>query len=117
VDPKSERLLGAAIVGAEAGELIHVFVALIQAGASARAIVDAEFVHPTFAEGLQSLVMSLDTHAASATRPGAAARPRAHSARSHPVPAPGRQRARCGLRRAGTHEVSRDDRARDRHRE
>ena len=60
VDPTSERVLGAAIVGAEAGELIHVFVALIQAGASARAVVDAEFVHPTFAEGLQSLVMSLE---------------------------------------------------------
>jgi pyruvate/2-oxoglutarate dehydrogenase complex dihydrolipoamide dehydrogenase (E3) component len=60
VDPKSERILGACIVGAEAGELIHVFVALIQAQASARAIVDAEFVHPTFAEGLQSVVMNLE---------------------------------------------------------
>ena len=60
VDPKTERVLGAALVGAEAGELIHVFVALMQAGASARAIVDAEFVHPTFSEGVQSLVMNLD---------------------------------------------------------
>jgi pyruvate/2-oxoglutarate dehydrogenase complex dihydrolipoamide dehydrogenase (E3) component len=60
VDPKTERVLGAAIVGAEAGELIHIFVALMQAGASARAIVDAEFVHPTFAEGVQSLVMKLE---------------------------------------------------------
>jgi len=60
LDPKTERVLGAAIVGAEAGELIHVFVTLMQAGASARAIVDAEFVHPTFAEGVQSLVMKLD---------------------------------------------------------
>lgn len=60
VDPKSERILGASIVGAEAGELIHVFVALIQAQAPARAIVDAQFVHPTFAEGLQSVVMSLE---------------------------------------------------------
>jgi pyruvate/2-oxoglutarate dehydrogenase complex dihydrolipoamide dehydrogenase (E3) component len=60
VDPKTERVLGAAIVGAEAGELIHIFVALMQAGASARAIVDAEFVHPTFAEGVQSLVMTLE---------------------------------------------------------
>ena len=59
IDPKTERVLGAAIVGAEAGELIHIFVALMQAGASARAIVDAEFVHPTFAEGVQSLVMKL----------------------------------------------------------
>jgi pyruvate/2-oxoglutarate dehydrogenase complex dihydrolipoamide dehydrogenase (E3) component len=60
VDPKTERVLGAAIVGVEAGELIHIFVALMQAGASARAIVDAEFVHPTFAEGVQSLVMKLE---------------------------------------------------------
>jgi pyruvate/2-oxoglutarate dehydrogenase complex dihydrolipoamide dehydrogenase (E3) component len=60
VDPRTERVLGAALVGAEAGELVHVFIALMQAGASARAIVDAEFVHPTFAEGVQSLVMKLD---------------------------------------------------------
>jgi pyruvate/2-oxoglutarate dehydrogenase complex dihydrolipoamide dehydrogenase (E3) component len=60
IDPQTERVLGAVIVGAEAGELIHIFVALMQAGASARAIVDAEFVHPTFAEGVQSLVMKLE---------------------------------------------------------
>ncbi|MGZ6125336.1 MAG: dihydrolipoyl dehydrogenase family protein, partial [Myxococcales bacterium] len=59
IDPRTERILGTAIVGAEAGELIHVFVALMQAGASARAVVDAEFVHPTFSEGVQSLVMKL----------------------------------------------------------
>jgi len=65
VDPKTERVLGAAIVGAEAGELIHIFVTLMQANASARAIVDAEFVHPTFAEGVQSFVMKLDRFALS----------------------------------------------------
>ncbi len=59
VDPRNERVLGARIVGAEAGELIHVFVTLMQADASARAVVDAEFVHPSFAEGVQSLVMRL----------------------------------------------------------
>ncbi len=63
IDAKSERILGAAIVGAMAGELIHVFVALMQAGASARALVDAECVHPTFAEGLQSLAMKLPRYA------------------------------------------------------
>src|SRR5260370_40515863 len=60
IDPKTERILGAALVGAEAGELIHIFVSLMQAGASARAIVDAEFVHPTLSEGVQSLVMWLE---------------------------------------------------------
>jgi len=63
VDPKTERVIGATIAGAEAGELIHVFVTAMQAGASARAIVDAEFVHPTFAEGVQSLVMRLERFA------------------------------------------------------
>src|SRR5262249_21345072 len=65
IDPKSERILGARLMGSEAGELIHIFVALMRAGATARAIVDAEFVHPTFAEGVQSLVMQLPRYALS----------------------------------------------------
>ena len=63
VDPGTERILGASIVGAEAGELVHVFVALMQAGATARAVVDAEFAHPTFAEGLQGAMMTLPRYA------------------------------------------------------
>jgi len=63
IDPKTERILGAALVGIEAGELVHIFVALMQAGASARAIVDAQAVHPTLAEGVQSLVMRLRRYA------------------------------------------------------
>jgi pyruvate/2-oxoglutarate dehydrogenase complex dihydrolipoamide dehydrogenase (E3) component len=59
LDPETEHVLGAAIVGIEAGELIHIFVILMQAGATARAIVEAEAVHPTLAEGVQSLVMTL----------------------------------------------------------
>jgi pyruvate/2-oxoglutarate dehydrogenase complex dihydrolipoamide dehydrogenase (E3) component len=59
LDPRTERVLGAAIVGVEAGELIHIFVTVMQAGASARSIVDAEAVHPTLAEGVQSLIMAL----------------------------------------------------------
>jgi len=59
VDPATERILGASLVGAEVGELVHVIAALMQAGASARAIVDVEMAHPTFAEGLQSAVMQL----------------------------------------------------------
>ncbi|MFT3771720.1 MAG: mercuric reductase [Minicystis sp.] len=59
IDPETEKILGARLVGAEAGELIHIFVALMEAGASLRAVVDAEFVHPSFAEGVQSLVMRL----------------------------------------------------------
>ncbi len=63
IDPASERVIGATIVGIEAGELVHIFVTLMQAGGSARSIVEAVFVHPTLAEGVQSLVMSLDRYA------------------------------------------------------
>lgn len=63
LDPATERILGAAIVGAEAGELVHVFAALMQAGAPARTVVDMQCVHPSFAEGLQSLAMSLERYA------------------------------------------------------
>jgi pyruvate/2-oxoglutarate dehydrogenase complex dihydrolipoamide dehydrogenase (E3) component len=63
VDPKTERLVGATIVGAEAGELIHTFLALMTANASVRTFVDAEMVHPAFAEGLQSVLMKLDRFA------------------------------------------------------
>jgi pyruvate/2-oxoglutarate dehydrogenase complex dihydrolipoamide dehydrogenase (E3) component len=63
LDPSTERIVGASIVGAEAGELIHLFAALMQAGAPARALVEMEAVHPSFAEGVQSLVMSLPRYA------------------------------------------------------
>lgn len=63
LDPNTERVLGAAIVGLEAGELIHIFSTLMQAGGSARAIVDVQAIHPTLAEGVQSVVMRLERFA------------------------------------------------------
>ncbi|NBD08461.1 hypothetical protein GTY96_05700 [Corallococcus sp. c25j21] len=63
IDAADERVLGATFVGADAGELLHILVPLIQSGSSARAGVDAEFVHPTFAEGVQTLVMRLGPYA------------------------------------------------------
>ncbi len=59
VDPASEHILGATVVGAEAGELIHVIAALVQAGAPASALIEVEIAHPTFCEGLQSALMTL----------------------------------------------------------
>ena len=60
VDPENERILGASIVGAEAGELIHIVQALMLASASARVLVDGQIAHPAFAEGLQTALMRLD---------------------------------------------------------
>lgn len=57
--PDGSRILGAAVAGAEGGELVHVFAALMSAGAPVRAIVDMQVAHPTYAEGLQSLAMKL----------------------------------------------------------
>ena len=65
LDAKTERLLGVCVVGVDAGELVHVFSVLMQAGASARAIVDGEFAHPTFAEGMQTALMKLPRYALS----------------------------------------------------
>ncbi len=65
VDAKTELILGAFIVGVDAGELIHVFSTAMNSGATARTLVDAEFVHPTFAEGLQTAVMKLPRYALS----------------------------------------------------
>jgi pyruvate/2-oxoglutarate dehydrogenase complex dihydrolipoamide dehydrogenase (E3) component len=59
IDPDTEKLLGVRLVGAEAGELVHVFVALMMADASARKLVDGQIVHPTFAEGTQTLLTKL----------------------------------------------------------
>jgi pyruvate/2-oxoglutarate dehydrogenase complex dihydrolipoamide dehydrogenase (E3) component len=57
--PDGQRILGATVVGAEAGELVHVFATLMQAGAPVRTVVEMEVAHPTFAEELQSLAMRL----------------------------------------------------------
>lgn len=63
VEPHDERILGATIAGAEAGELIHVVQALMLAGAPARVLVDGQIAHPAFAEGIQSALMRLDRFA------------------------------------------------------
>lgn len=60
VDPRDEKIIGATIVGAEAGELIHIVHALMLVGASARVLVEGQVAHPAFAEGLQSALMRLD---------------------------------------------------------
>lgn len=60
VDPSNERILGASIVGAEAGELIHIVQALMLAAAPARVLVAGQIAHPAFAEGVQSSLMQLE---------------------------------------------------------
>ena len=59
VDPATYAILGATFVGYEAGELIHVILAHMEAGSSWRVLERSVHVHPTFSEGLPSLARLL----------------------------------------------------------
>jgi dihydrolipoamide dehydrogenase len=59
VDPRSDAILGATFTGYEAGELIHVILAHMEAGSTWRVLERSVHVHPTFAEGLPTLARQL----------------------------------------------------------
>jgi pyruvate/2-oxoglutarate dehydrogenase complex dihydrolipoamide dehydrogenase (E3) component len=61
IDNDTGRILGATLVAPAAAELVHVFVALMEAGATWQTLARSVFVHPTYAEGLQSLAMQLQS--------------------------------------------------------
>ena len=59
VDTETDQILGATLVSPAAGELIHIFITLMESGASWQALERAQHIHPTFAEGLPSLARLL----------------------------------------------------------
>lgn len=59
VDPKTKKIVGATVLGADGAELVHVFVALMNAGARISALRDAILIHPTLGEALQSAASAL----------------------------------------------------------
>jgi dihydrolipoamide dehydrogenase len=59
VDPSSDAILGATFVGYEAGELIHVILAHMEARSSWRVLERSVHIHPTFGEGMPSLARLL----------------------------------------------------------
>lgn len=59
VDPASDAILGATFIGYEAGELIHVILAHMEAGSTWRVLERSVHIHPTFSEGLPSLARLL----------------------------------------------------------
>jgi len=56
VDAATDRILGAAILAAEGGELIHILEALMLAQAPYTVLKGAIYIHPTLAEGFFSLM-------------------------------------------------------------
>ena len=61
VDAPSGRILGAAILGIEGGEIAAVIQVAMMAGLPYTALKDAVFAHPTLAESLNNLFMTLDS--------------------------------------------------------
>ena len=59
VDAETDRMLGAAILGTEGGELIQILGALMLAGAPYTVLKGAVYIHPTLAEGFFGLMESV----------------------------------------------------------
>jgi dihydrolipoamide dehydrogenase len=59
VDTNTDAILGATLVGYEAGELVHVFIAHMEAAGTWRTLERSVHIHPTYAEGLPSLARLL----------------------------------------------------------
>jgi pyruvate/2-oxoglutarate dehydrogenase complex dihydrolipoamide dehydrogenase (E3) component len=61
VDAESDRILGAAILGVEGGELVQILGAMILANAPYTVLRGAVYIHPTLAEGFFGLMDSVKT--------------------------------------------------------
>ncbi|MEO8522500.1 MAG: mercuric reductase [Acidobacteriota bacterium] len=60
VDGKTRRILGAAILGIEGGEIATVIQVAMMAGLPYTALKDGVFSHPTLSESLNNLFMAMD---------------------------------------------------------
>jgi dihydrolipoamide dehydrogenase len=60
VDDDTEKILGATFVGYEAGEIIHVIVAHMEAGSTWRVLDRSVHIHPTYGEALPTLARLLN---------------------------------------------------------
>ena len=59
VDSDNEKILGAAIVGQEGGEIMSVLQMAIVGGIKFREIRDMIFAHPLYSESLNNLFMTI----------------------------------------------------------
>jgi pyruvate/2-oxoglutarate dehydrogenase complex dihydrolipoamide dehydrogenase (E3) component len=60
VDRKSGKILGAAILGEEGGEVMSVMEMAMRGGFTAMQIMDHVFAHPLYSESLNNLFMTLE---------------------------------------------------------
>jgi dihydrolipoamide dehydrogenase len=59
VDQDTDKILGATLVGYETTELVHVFLSLMEAGATWQLLEQSVHIHPTYGEALPSLARLL----------------------------------------------------------
>jgi len=59
VDQDTNQILGATLVGYETAELVHVFLSLMEAGATWQLLERSVHIHPTYGEALPSLARLL----------------------------------------------------------
>ena len=59
VDNDTDKILGATLVGYETAELVHVFLSLMEAGATWQLLERSVHIHPTYGEALPSLARLL----------------------------------------------------------
>ena len=61
VEPKSQQILGCAILGVHGGEVMAVLQVAMMGKLPYTAIEEGTFAHPTLAESLNNLFMTLDS--------------------------------------------------------
>ncbi|MBC7970738.1 MAG: FAD-dependent oxidoreductase [Verrucomicrobia bacterium] len=59
IDNDTDKILGATLVGYETAELVHVFLSLMEAGATWQLLEQSVHIHPTYGEALPSLARLL----------------------------------------------------------
>ena len=59
IDASTNLILGAAVLAANAAELVHIYITLMNAGAPYTVIREAIHIHPTLAEALQSAITDI----------------------------------------------------------
>ncbi|RCJ41890.1 dihydrolipoyl dehydrogenase [Nostoc minutum NIES-26] len=59
IDNDTDKILGATLVGYEAAEIVHVFMAIIEAGITWYLLEQSVHIHPTYGEALPSLARLL----------------------------------------------------------
>jgi pyruvate/2-oxoglutarate dehydrogenase complex dihydrolipoamide dehydrogenase (E3) component len=59
VDAETDRLLGATVLSDEAGELVQIYLTLMNADAPYSVIRDSIYIHPTYGEAVQSATESV----------------------------------------------------------